>query len=112
MAARPVLDLPTFIAGIAPVYTHLLVVGWLTQLIMGVAHWMFPKYSKDNPRHSDRLAWTTYVTLNVGLILRALAEPFNAADSLAGWTLAVSALLQLVAGWAFVFNIWGRIKER
>ncbi|MFL5471446.1 MAG: hypothetical protein ACJ8AM_03735, partial [Gemmatimonadales bacterium] len=26
-----------------PTYLHLLVVGWLTQLIFGVAHWMFPR---------------------------------------------------------------------
>jgi len=27
-----------------PTYLHLLVVGWLTQLIFGVAFWMFPKH--------------------------------------------------------------------
>jgi hypothetical protein len=26
-----------------PTYVHLLVVGWLTQLIFGVAYWMFPR---------------------------------------------------------------------
>jgi hypothetical protein len=30
-----------------PTYVHLLVVGWLTQLIFGVAYWMFPRYSAE-----------------------------------------------------------------
>ena len=29
-----------------------------------------------------------------------------------GWLLAASAVLQLLAGWAFVANTWGRVKER
>jgi len=29
--------------GLFPVYIHLLVFGWLTQLIFGVIYWMFPK---------------------------------------------------------------------
>jgi hypothetical protein len=30
------------IAGMFPVYLHLLNFGWLTQLLFGVALWMFP----------------------------------------------------------------------
>ena len=32
-----------------PVYIHLLVFGWLTQLIFGVVFWMFPKYLQRTP---------------------------------------------------------------
>ena len=28
------------------------------------------------------------------------------------WMLALSAVMQLVAGWLFVINTWARIKER
>jgi len=28
-----------------PTLLHLLVVGWITQVIFGVAYWMFPRYS-------------------------------------------------------------------
>jgi ABC-type enterobactin transport system permease subunit len=33
-----------------PVYYHLLMVGWATQLIGGVALWMFPVHSRERPR--------------------------------------------------------------
>ena len=36
--------------GLGPVFIHLLVVGWITQLIFGVALWMFPKQSNASPR--------------------------------------------------------------
>ncbi|MBV6397128.1 MAG: hypothetical protein HFACDABA_02733 [Anaerolineales bacterium] len=100
--------------GLFPVYIHLLVFGWLTQLIFGVIYWMFPKYSTQLPRGHAWLGWLTYGALNAGLLLRALAEPMQAArpDSLSGALLVVSALLQWLAGIAFIVNTWQRAKEK
>jgi hypothetical protein len=66
--AQPVLSLPPQLMSFRPVYLHLLMVGWITQLIMGVAYWMFPKYSKESPRGSERLGWLIIILLNIGLI--------------------------------------------
>jgi len=112
LAARPVFDLPPALASLSPVYFHLLMVGWITQLIFGIVYWMFPKYSREKPRGSERLAWAAYVLLNVGLILRVIGEPMQAAHPEAAWRwlLAVSAGMQWLAGAAFVANTWGRVK--
>jgi heme/copper-type cytochrome/quinol oxidase subunit 1 len=112
LAARPVFDLSPALAALSPVYFHLLMVGWITQLIFGIVYWMFPKYSREKPRGSERLAWATYVLLNIGLILRAIGEPMQAAqpEGAWGWLLAISAGLQWLAGVAFVANTWGRVK--
>ena len=109
--ARAVVTLPGWLATLRPVYVHLLVVGWITQLIIGVGYWMFPKFSKENPRGSEPLAWTTFALLNGGLALRVVAEP-RALDADLGGMLALSAVLQMLAGWLFVINTWPRIKER
>lgn len=100
--------------GLLPVYIHLLVFGWLTQLIFGVVFWMFPKFSVEKPRGSEALGWWTYALLNLGLILRAIAEPIQStqANSLSGWMLVLSAVLQFLSGLAFVLNSWGRVKEK
>jgi hypothetical protein len=99
--------------GLFPVYFHLLVVGWLTLLIFGVAHWMFPKYSREQPRGRESLGWAVYILLNAGLLLRAAAEPLNTGNGgLWGWALFASALLQWLAGLLFVVNAWPRVKER
>jgi cbb3-type cytochrome oxidase subunit 1 len=114
LAAQPVLDLPPLIATLRPVFLHLLIVGWITQLIIGVAYWMFPKQSKERPRGSSRLGWTVYVLLNLGLVLRAVSEPLSVIypQTIAGAALAVSAVLQVGAGWLFIVNTWPRVKER
>lgn len=100
--------------GLFPVYIHLLVFGWLTQLIFGVIFWMFPKYSAEKPRGSETLGWLTYVSLNLGLLLRAIAEPLQTTQpsSFSAWALVISALLQFLAGLAFVLNSWKRVRER
>lgn len=102
------------ISGLFPVYLHLLTFGWLTQLIFGVALWMFPKYSSTNPRGLAWLGWTTFILLNTGLILRMIFEPLNsmAASPFSGWMLVAAALLQWLAGLAFVANTWIRVKEK
>ena len=112
--AAVILPFPPTITALRPVYTHLLMVGWVTQLIIGMAYWMFPKYSQAHPRGSERLGWATYVLLNAGLLLRVVVEPLMTTQSGngLGWLLAISAVLQFLAGWAFIINTWGRVKVR
>ena len=100
--------------GLFPVYIHLLVFGWLTQLIFGVVFWMFPKYSLEKPRDSEALGWWTYALLNIGLLLRAIAEPIQSArpNPLGGWMLILSASLKFLSGLLFVVNSWGRVKVK
>lgn len=106
LLAQPVFNLPLAVLTLSPVYFHLLLVGWVTQLIFGVVYWMFPKYSAAQPRGNERLGWATYGLLNLGLVLRLIGEPWVAltGDKRLGWLLAGSALLQLLAGWVFVVN--------
>lgn len=102
------------LGGFWPVYWHLFMLGWVTQLIIGIAYWMFPRYSREQPRGSDRLAWTTYALLNAGLLLRAIAEPQLSHAPAALWSalVALAALLQWGGGMAFVANAWPRVKEK
>ena len=95
-----------------PTYVHFFVLGWLTQLIFGVAFWMFPRRSAKKPHGTERLGWTSYGLLNAGLVLRAVGEPALALGARTSGILVVAALLQLGAGWVFVVNTWPRVKER
>jgi hypothetical protein len=100
--------------GMFPVYFHLLTFGWLTQLIFGIALWMFPKYNADKPRGHEWLGWSTFILLNTGLLLRMVFEPLNGTDAfpLSGWMLVIAALLQWLAGVTFVANTWKRIRVK
>ena len=112
--AQPVMGWSPMLATLRPVYLHCLFIGWVSQLIMGVGYWMFPKQTKDNPRGSRWLGWGVYITLNLGMALRVVGEPLVviAPDAGLGWILAAAAIFLLLAGWGFIFNTWGRIKER
>lgn len=99
---------------LGPVYLHLLTAGWLTQLIFGVAFWLFPRHSRERPYGDTRLPALAYGGLNAGLLLRVVAEPacvWQPAPAW-GWALTASALLQWVAGLAFVVYLWQRVKVR
>ena len=99
---------------VGPAYVHLLVVGWITQMIFGVAYWMFPKYSQETPRGNNAIAIGTFVLLNVGLLLRVVVEPARAwrPDAMPGWLLAVAGAAQALAGIGFAINTWPRVKVR
>jgi hypothetical protein len=102
------------LALLQPTALHLIVVGWLTQLIFGVALWMFPVRSKERPRGPEALGWSCYGLLNGGLVLRLLAEPLQSYRPLPalGWLLVGSAVLQVVACWIFVGAIWARVRPK
>ena len=95
-----------------PTYVHLLVLGWLSQLIFGVAYWMFPRPVASAARRGALLGWITYWLLNAGLVSRFLGELTRAAGGHSDNLLVAAAVLQLVAGWTFVINTWSRVKGR
>lgn len=92
-----------------PTYLHLITVGWLTQLIFGVAFWLFPRASRKHKRGREGYIWASLVLLNAGLLLRVAAEPFDlgAADQS---FLVLSALFHLGAAMCFVANMWPRLQ--
>jgi hypothetical protein len=96
LLAQPVMGWSPRLQVLRPVYLHFLFIGWVSQLIMGVGYWMFPKQSKEQPR------------------LRAIGEPAVVLFPQLGlgWTLAIASLCLLLAGWGFIINTWSRVKER
>lgn len=95
-----------------PVFYHLLTVGWITQLICGVALWMFPVQSRTRSAASQRAGWIAYGALNAGLLLRVVFEPWHGWTNRWGGMLVLSALLQVVAIWIFVIIIWPRVRGK
>jgi hypothetical protein len=114
LSVQPLMGWSPNMQALRPVYLHFLFIGWVTQLILGVGYWMFPKQSKEKPRGSEWLGWAVLVLLNVGMVLRAVGEPMVvlAPQVGVGWMVATASMCLLLAGWGFILNTWGRIKER
>lgn len=108
------------------IHIQALIVGWLTQLIMGVGWWLFPplriglRHQDPLPsrrgqtqRGSEPLFWATFVLLNGGILVRGIFEPLYSVSKISFFHLLVSlsGLLLLAAAVAFVLNMWGRVRE-
>jgi hypothetical protein len=102
------------LAYLQPTALHLIVVGWLTQLIFGVALWMFPVWSREQPRGPEGFIWACYGLLNAGLLLRLMAEPLNAYGPTAalGALLVASSIMQVAAVLIFIGLIWPRVRPK
>jgi cbb3-type cytochrome oxidase subunit 1 len=94
-------------------HAHLLLVGFLLMIVMGVATWMFPRPGKDDARYRPGLAEAVYWTVTLATALRAAAE---IASTLGPWPplrLAVAAggLGQVLGTGLFVLNMWWRVRR-
>ncbi|HZD10168.1 MAG TPA: hypothetical protein VE553_02410, partial [Candidatus Binatia bacterium] len=110
---RSTLALPPLFSALSPAYFHLFLVGWITQLIFGVIFWLFPKPRNDGGPW-ERVAWAAWVLLNLGLLLRVVAEPLTVLrpGRIWGWGLVLSALLQWLAGMGLILVVWPRAYSR
>ncbi|HLC41899.1 MAG TPA: hypothetical protein VJO34_09770 [Methylomirabilota bacterium] len=93
-------------------HVHLLLVGFVVMLIMGVATWMFPRPRRDDTRYRPELAAVTYWIITLSTALRFFTEVVMAFWPSLGLTplIALGGLGQLLAGLLFVFNMWSRVR--
>lgn len=104
------LNLPVLL----PLFWHLLMVGWITQIIFGVSMWMFPGRTKEEGFTAQKWGWLTYIMLNAGLLLRLIAEPLLSYSSFSLWPKLVflSAILQFGAAIAYAIEMWPRVMSK
>jgi heme/copper-type cytochrome/quinol oxidase subunit 1 len=93
-------------------HAHLLLVGFMLMMVMGVATWMFPRPARDDTRYRPELAEAVYWVMTVATGLRALGEVLVALAGALGlrWLIALGGLGQLAGAALFVLNMWGRVR--
>lgn len=93
-------------------HVHVLLVGFVLMMIMGVATWMFPRPPRDSQSYSPELANTIYWIMTLSTALRFLAEivlvyrPGRGLVTLA----TLGGLGQVLASILFIFNMWSRVR--
>lgn len=99
---------------ILPLFWHMLMVGWITQIIFGVSIWMFPGRNREEGFKAQKWGWLTFLFLNAGLALRIISEPLVSISPSEIWKvlLVVSAFLQLAAGFTYLIEMWPRIMSK
>lgn len=93
-------------------HVHLLLVGFVLMLIMGVATWMFPRPARDDRRYRPALAEAVYWLLTTATVARAAGELAAGLSGAPGWRLLLTlgGLGQLAGGILFAVNMWPRIR--
>ncbi len=106
--------LAAVIGALRPTAFHFFFVGWMGQLIMGVSHWFFPRYSREKPRGHLSLIWGAFIGINLGLLLRLVSEPvfWNAVYSGRAAVAIGAAGFQWVGFFCYLLHIWPRIKGK
>jgi hypothetical protein len=107
-----------FVVGVSPArilvtaHVHLLLVGFVLMIVMGVATWMFPRPGREETRYRPWLAEVVYWMVTLATAVRAIAEILLALapTPLLGITVAAGGLGQLAAAVLFVLNMWWRVR--
>jgi heme/copper-type cytochrome/quinol oxidase subunit 1 len=93
-------------------HTHLIFVGFVMEMICGVALWLFPRPRKDDARYSPRVAETAYWLLTVGTAIRAASELVRESviGSATRWVVIGAGLAQIGGIALFFYTMWSRIR--
>jgi len=97
-------------AALPVLHVHILLVGFLLLLVIGVAHWMFPRTQGARPGRTG--GWIAFGLVNLGLLMRVIAEPqVDAGGGTAWrWVLGTSAVLPTVGIAVFAVTLAPRIR--
>jgi heme/copper-type cytochrome/quinol oxidase subunit 1 len=93
-------------------HTHVILVGFVMTMILGVALWLFPRPAKEDIRYRPAVAVAAYWLLTLGTAARTIAEMAKrpGAGSWIAWIIVMSAAAQIAALLLFFHTMWSRIR--
>jgi hypothetical protein len=98
-------------------HAHLGMVGWLVNIVFGIALWMLPlnreRFPASQGRYPPGAAFACFGLLNGGFALRVVGEPWyqlGGAPIAASVVLVIAAVAQLIAVLLFVAIAWQRVR--
>lgn len=91
-----------------PAHIEFLLMGWIVQLVMGVAFWILPRYWKKPRRPKENYFKIAFLLLNLGIWLVVAGTTFRAGR----WVLLAGRVVEVGAVIIFVFHARKRIVSR
>ncbi len=92
-------------------HTHLILVGFVMMLIMGVALWLFPR-PREKVFYSPLLAEITFYIMFAAILVRSAGEIIDGfiLSRWLTWAIAIGSFGEIIGILLFFINIWNRIK--
>jgi heme/copper-type cytochrome/quinol oxidase subunit 1 len=93
-------------------HTHVILVGFVMTMILGVALWLFPRPDKADVRYNPLLAEVSYWLLAGGTASRFVAELARGSSSAPWlrWVVVLAGFGQALALLLFFDTMWSRIR--
>lgn len=109
--AKNILYIP-FGPDLISAHAHIILVGSVMMMIMGVALWFFPRPEKSDKKYNPSLILITYWLITISTALRFVFQSAAGFVYLA-WInvmITITSIFQVAAIILFFFSIWGRIR--
>ena len=89
-----------------PAHIEFLFLGWMVQVVLGVAYWILPRRAGRASHGNERLALLAFVLINLGIWLVVAQSIFL----LPGLSFA-GRILESLGAVLFLVAVWQRIKS-
>ncbi|MDO8445781.1 MAG: cbb3-type cytochrome c oxidase subunit I [Deltaproteobacteria bacterium] len=96
--------MPGHLGSMMPVHAHLMLLGWITMMIYGVAYHILPRFSAS-PLYSDKIANVQFYVAHIGLIGMAVSFAMRSYVDAGGMLLIVFSIIEAISIILFVFNM-------
>lgn len=93
-------------------HAHIILVGSVIMMIMGVALWFFPRPEKTDKKYNPILILVTYWVMTVATAMRFVFQS-AAGFVYVDWInvmISITSAFQVVTIILFFFSMWGRIR--
>lgn len=95
-------------------HTHIILVGSVMMMIMGVALWFFPRPGKDDKLYKPDLILAAYFIITTSTLIRYFSQVISAIvlpNELLKFLVTISSIGQVLGIIIFFISIWGRIRS-
>ena len=95
-------------------HTHIILIGGIMNMIIGVAIWFFPRTKKGYRYYNPNLIWTLFWLLNFSTMFRFIIEilsgfsMFSHYNSVGLWF----SIFQVVGLVTIFFQLWDRVRTK
>jgi len=93
-------------------HTHVILIGSVMMMIMGVALWFFPRPTKEDKRYKPEVIRVLYWVMTVSTVGRFFVEAYDGLRpfGMRNMLVLISGALQVFCMVGFFYMIWGRIR--
>lgn len=95
-------------------HTHIILVGSVMMMIMGVALWFFPRAEKNDKMYKPAVILAVYYIITISTLLRFVSQvisSFSTPNEVLRFLLTISSFGQVLGIIMFFISMWGRIRS-